>query len=112
MLVMKCCCKRRCFGQSSTSEQQQQNTPIFVIPISVNDNNFDEGSLSSVSTFAPPSYDSLIPVIPPPPYSERKISGPDEAPPAYAEIAEQPTFPNILPPQTQQASRTINTNAQ
>ncbi|MCI4383920.1 hypothetical protein PGIGA_G00032200 [Pangasianodon gigas] len=101
LLVMKCCCKHQCFRRSSASEPQRRNTPIYVIPIPVNDDNFDEGSLSSVAAFAPPAYDSIIPVIPPPPYSERKISGPDEEPPAYAEIVEEPPVICILPPQTQ-----------
>ncbi|XP_060719292.1 uncharacterized protein si:dkey-283b1.6 [Tachysurus vachellii] len=112
MVLMKCCCKLRCFSQSSASELQHQNTPIYVIPISVNDDNLDEASLSSVETFAPPAYDSLATVIPPPPYSERKISIPDEAPPDYTEIVEQLSFPRNLPQQTQQMSWTLNTNGQ
>ncbi|KAF4084618.1 hypothetical protein AMELA_G00108110 [Ameiurus melas] len=98
MLVTKCCCKHQCCSRSGVMELQNQYPSIYVIPFPVNDDNVDEGSLSSVAEFAPPAYDSVAPANPPPPYSERKVSVPDEEPPAYTEIVEEPSF--ILPPQT------------
>ncbi|KAM9462685.1 uncharacterized protein Hap1MRO34_016568 isoform 2-T3 [Clarias gariepinus] len=96
--IAKCCCiwchRRRAVAR----ELQHCATPIYVIPIPANG---DTDSLSSVAQIAPPAYDSIIPVIPPPPYSEQqKTSCPDEEPPVYAEVAEEPSFIHISSPET------------
>ncbi|KAF5891849.1 Melanoma antigen recognized by T-cells 1, partial [Clarias magur] len=68
-VILKCCCMWCHRRRATASELQHCNTPIYVIPIPATDDT-DEVSLSSAARFPPPAYDSVIPIIPPPPYSE------------------------------------------
>ncbi|KAI5619699.1 26S protease regulatory subunit 8 [Silurus asotus] len=101
MLVMKCCCKCQCFGRRRAYEPQHCETPIYVIPFPANDENFDRDSVSSLAAFPPPAYDSIIPRVQPPPYSEMKNSGPEEEPPAYTEISSSSPSSSPSPQHTQ-----------
>lgn len=71
MIVLKICWKWcTCRMDVMDDEECSNNTPIYIIPISLNEveeNSSDEDSVVSVDPYAPPSYDTLAP---PPPYSE------------------------------------------